>query len=79
MAKSFIDVVQDSPRAGLGIPIKTKNPLSQTILPLAEPPFGFKLRKRLVPVFSRERLFRHPFARCCTPYAHRDSSSSSLM
>ena len=29
MAKSFIDVVQDSPRMGLGIPVKTKKtPLS---------------------------------------------------
>ena len=29
MAKSFIDVVQDSPRTGLGIPVKTKKtPLS---------------------------------------------------
>ena len=28
MGKSFIDVVQDSPRTGLGIPVKTKkNPL----------------------------------------------------
>ena len=26
MVKSFIDVVQDSPRTGLGIPVKTKNP-----------------------------------------------------
>ena len=24
MEKSFIDVVQDSPRTGLGIPVKTK-------------------------------------------------------
>ena len=24
MAKSFIDVVQNSPRTGLGIPVKTK-------------------------------------------------------
>ena len=24
MAKSFIDAVQDSPRTGLGIPVKTK-------------------------------------------------------
>ena len=30
MAKSFKDVVQDSPRTGLGIPVKTKNPLSRT-------------------------------------------------
>ena len=31
MAKSFIDVVQDSPRTGLGIPVKTKKPpLSRT-------------------------------------------------
>ena len=30
MAKSFIDVVQDSPRTGLGIPVKTtKPPLSK--------------------------------------------------
>ena len=29
MAKSFIDVVQDSPTTGLGIPVKTKKaPLS---------------------------------------------------
>ena len=28
MAKYFIDVVQDSPRTGLGIPVKTKTPLS---------------------------------------------------
>ena len=26
MAKSFIDVVQDSPRTGLGISVKTKTP-----------------------------------------------------
>ena len=26
MTKSFIDVVQDSPRTGLGIPVKTKKP-----------------------------------------------------
>ena len=33
MAKSFIDVVQDSPRTGLGIPVKTKKPLSRTNTP----------------------------------------------
>ena len=46
MVKSFMDVVQDSPRTGLGIPVKTKkNPLSNqyTIH------FGFKLHGRLVP------------------------------
>ena len=26
MVKYFIDVVQDSPRTGLGIPVKTKTP-----------------------------------------------------
>ena len=26
MVKSFIDVVQDSPRTGLGIPVKTRKP-----------------------------------------------------
>ena len=26
MVKSFINVVQDSPRTGLGIPVKTKKP-----------------------------------------------------
>ena len=36
MAKSFIDVVQDSPRTGLGIPVKTKNLLSRTNTPTAE-------------------------------------------
>ena len=34
MAKSFIDVVQDSPRTGLGIPVKTKKPLSRTNTPV---------------------------------------------
>ena len=29
MAKSFIDVVQDSPRTGLGIPVKTKKKISR--------------------------------------------------
>ena len=63
MPKYFIDVVQDSPRTILRIPVKTKKPLSHTILLLMGPPFGFKLHERLVPVLSRERLFRHPFAR----------------
>ena len=62
MAKSFKSVVQDSHRMGLGIPVKTKKPLSQTNTPPAEPPFGFKLRGRMVPAYSRVRLFRHPFA-----------------
>ena len=35
MAESFTDVVQDSPRTGLGISAKTKNPLFRTILPLS--------------------------------------------
>ena len=49
MAKSFIDVLQDSPRTGLGIPVKTKIPLFRTNTPPAEPPFGFKLHGWLVP------------------------------
>ena len=49
MAKSFIDIVQDSPRTGLGIPVKTKKPLFRTNTPPAEPPFGFKLHGWLVP------------------------------
>ena len=48
MAKSFIDVVQDPPRTGVGIPVKTKNPLSRTNTPPVEPPFGFKLRGQLL-------------------------------
>ena len=40
IAKYFIDVVQDSPRTGLGIPVKTKNPLYRTNTPPAEPPFA---------------------------------------
>ena len=39
MAKSFKDVVHDSPRTGLGIPVKTKTALSRTNTPPAEPPF----------------------------------------
>ena len=73
MAKSFIDVVQDSPRTSLDIPSKTKTPLSRTILPLAGPPFGFKLHERLVLVSSRERLFRHPFS----PHARSANSGAT--
>ena len=42
MAKSFKNVVHDSLRTGLGIPVKTKNPLSQSNTPPVEPPFSFK-------------------------------------
>ena len=49
MAKSFKEVAHDSPRTGLGMPIKTKKPLCRTYTPPAEPPFGFKLRGQLVP------------------------------
>ena len=42
--KSFKYVVQDSPRTGLGIPVKTKKPLSRINTPPVYPPFGFKLR-----------------------------------
>ena len=49
MKKSFIDVVQDSPKTGLGIPVETKNPLSRTNTRPMEPPFGFKLHGQLVP------------------------------
>ena len=52
MAKSFIEVVHDSPRTSLGIPVKTKNPLSRTTLPLTGPPFGFKLHEWMVPVLN---------------------------
>ena len=56
MAKSFIDVVKDSPRTGLGIPVKTKKPLSRTNTQPAEPAFGFKLHGWLVPLKSRTTL-----------------------
>ena len=49
MAKSFKDVVQNFPGTVMGIPVKTEKPLSRTNTPAAEPPFGFKLRRRLVP------------------------------
>ena len=67
MAKSFIDIVQDSPRTRLGIPIKPKKPLSETNTLLAEPPFDFKLHRRLVPAYSLVRLLRHPFAQNLPP------------
>ena len=71
MVKSFIDVVQDSSRTRLGIPFKTKKPLSRTNTPSAEPPFGFKFYRPLDPGYSRVRLFRHPFARSPPPPAPR--------
>ena len=63
MAKSFIDVVQDSPRTRLGINVKTKKTLSRTNTPPAEPPFGFELHGRLVMAYGHVRLFRRPFER----------------
>ena len=56
MAKFFKDVVQDSPRTGLGIPVKTKNTLSRTNTPPTESPFGFKLCGRLVPAVGSRPL-----------------------
>ena len=35
MVKSFIDVVQDCLRTRLGVPVRTKNPLSRTNTPLS--------------------------------------------
>ena len=61
MAKSFKDFVQDSPRTGLSIPVKTKNLLFRTNTPPADPTFGFKLHGRLVSAWSRVRLCRHTF------------------
>ena len=86
MAKSFIDVVQDSPRSRLCLPVKTKNPLSRTNTPPTERPFSFKLHGRLVPAYSRPGLATKgvgPDAistgppRCFAPEAHRASLSSS--
>ena len=54
MSKSFIDVVKDSSRTGLGTPVETKQKTPRTILLLSEPPFGFKLHEQLVPVLIRE-------------------------
>ena len=56
MAKYFIDVVQDSHRTRLGIPVKTKNALSRTNTPPAGPPFGFEFHGRLVPAYIRVLL-----------------------
>ena len=70
MAKSFIDVVQDSPRTVVSISVETKKPPLTNQYTAAEPPFGFKLCGQLVPALSRVRLFRHPFARDFHPWAH---------
>ena len=48
MAKSFKDVVQDSSGTGLGLPVKTKKPLSRTNTPSAEAPFAFKIHRRFL-------------------------------
>ena len=62
-----MEVVQDSPKTSLGIPVKTKNPLYRTMLPHAKPHFDFKLHERLVSVLSRERHFHHLFSRDPAP------------
>ena len=63
MSKSFIDIVMDSCKTGLGLPVKTRKPLLRTMLPLVESHFGFKLYKWLDPALSRVRIFHH----LCTP------------
>ena len=70
MGKFVIDAVQDSPRTRLGIPVDTKNSLSRTNTPPAEPLFGFKLHGQLFPAYVRVQLFRHPFARNPPPQSH---------
>ena len=70
MAKYFIDVVQDSPTTGLGIPVESKKSLYRSITPPTEPPFSFKPRRQLVPTESRVRLFCRPFARDFHPRPH---------
>ena len=60
MAKSFIDVVQDSPRTRIGIPVKTKDPFFRTNTPPAGPPVCSEVHERLVAAYSRVRLFRPP-------------------
>ena len=63
MAKSFIDVVQDSPRTLL---VKTKNPLSRTNTPPVEPPFDFKLRRKsILPRLNSSRQRSESSTRCC--------------
>ena len=47
MAKSFKDVVQDSPRTGLGIPVQTKNPLSRTNTKSVRPGLPFAATRPL--------------------------------
>ena len=54
MAKSFKNVVQDSPWTGLGIPVKSKKPLPRNNTPPVEPLYGFKHRGRLVPALRRD-------------------------
>ena len=49
MAKFFKDVVQNSPRTDLGIPVKAKKTPLSNLKPPTESPFGLKLRGRLVP------------------------------
>ena len=63
MTESSINIVEDSPKTGLGIPVKTKNPLSRIKLLPTGPFFGFELGERLLPVLSQERLFWCSFAR----------------
>ena len=56
MAKSFIDVIHDCPRTGLGIPVKTKKrPLSNQYTTRGTA-FGFQLHRWLVPLKSRTTL-----------------------
>ena len=61
MAKSFIDVVQDSPRMRLGIPVKTKKP------PLSNQQTALRT------VSSRQRGFVGPQPR---PELHKEASNA---
>ena len=57
MAKSFKSVVQNPPRTGLGIPVKTESTLSRNNTPPVEPSFGFKLRGRLVATWLKSAYY----------------------
>ena len=74
MAKYFIDVVQDFLRTSLDIPIKIKNHNNSFLHWRGSP----ARPGRASAVEDPNAIFTGP-PHCCAPYAHRDSSSSSLM
>ena len=74
MAKSFIDVVQDSPKTRLGIPVKSKKPLSRTNTTISSSSHPRPTATRTLDLTDPPRQLREEKS----PFPHRRSNPVRL-